>query len=151
MSENNNDLILSEIHNIKKDLENHLQKIDSIIFDVEGKYLDVTQTSGNIIKGWEYIFAPNSKLAARLVSNTNNKKFKYFSYERIFSQSSFSSDSQKNERLNQRDILKSSYEPIKEEGNPSKKSSLLKRKIKKFNFLSLKKKKTSSESISEGF
>ena len=126
-----NSKILIEIGKKKVEILEEISKIEQNIYDLETKYLEITQSTGNIIKGWEHIFVPKPK-----VHNTstpiNYKKVKFPNNERIFSQTSFTNPLLKDDTivLNQNDS--SSIDQFD--------TNFLKRK-KKIPSLTLKKKK----------
>jgi hypothetical protein len=84
INESENELkFLTELSSKKSELENHLKKLDKCIYDAETKYLENTQSCGNIIKGWDQFFSTKSKIGGM------PKKTKFSFNERLFSQSSF--------------------------------------------------------------
>ena len=120
--------ISKEMANKRIELENHLKKIDKLIYDSESKYLENTQGCGNIIRGWEQIFATKSKLG----STANAKKTKFTNNERIFSQTSFSNSCLREEgsslpglRIHSQISNKSSFNSLRNR----KKITLKKKKI----------------------
>jgi chromatin modification-related protein EAF6 len=87
-NQDDNNKILFEINQKKQEIRDDIDKIEKCIFDLETKYLEITQHNGNIIKGWEQTFNTKSKINAQTIQNTLIKRQKFSSNERIFSQSS---------------------------------------------------------------
>ena len=83
-NENENESkLLSEVANKISELESYKKKLDKSIYELETKYLENTQSCGNVIKGWDQFFTTKSKIGGIL------KKTKFTFNERLFSQSSF--------------------------------------------------------------
>lgn len=136
-NDNDDKKILNEITSKKIEVENYIKRLDSHIYDLENKYLESTQNIGNILKGWDQIFASKPKnLPSSL--NPTNKKQKFSNNERIFSQSSFNNLRMKDDTYTQtRDLLRNTTILT----NPSNKLLPLRRKKKLYSSLSLKKKR----------
>lgn len=84
-NENENESkFLADVSNKISELESYKKKLDKGIYELETKYLENTQSCGNIIKGWDQFFTTKSKIGGIL------KKTKFSFNERLFSQSSFS-------------------------------------------------------------
>jgi len=84
-NENENEMkFLSEVSTKITELESYKKKLDKSIYELETKYLENTQSCGNIIKGWDQFFTTKSKIGGIL------KKTKFSFNERLFSQSSYS-------------------------------------------------------------
>ena len=61
--------ILIDIGTKKLEIEGEIKKIEKHIYDLESKYLEMTQFTGNIIKGWEQIFVPKPKINTQTLQN----------------------------------------------------------------------------------
>ena len=90
MKNNNQDesKFIYEINHKKQEIKDDLEKIEKYIYDLETKYLEISQLNGNIIKGWEQNFNTKSKINTQSIQNTLVKRQKFSTNERIFSQSS---------------------------------------------------------------
>lgn len=51
------DKVQHEINQKLSEMENDLKRVETYIYELETRYLESTSTSGNIIKGWDKIFA----------------------------------------------------------------------------------------------
>lgn len=80
---------LYEIALKKNEIENYLKKLEKVIFEMETKYLESTQNSGNILKGWDQLFTNKSKISSSSSLINSNKRVRFSNNERVFSQSSF--------------------------------------------------------------
>jgi len=135
--------IFYEIASKKSELEANLKKLEKSVYDFETKYLEVSNTCGNILKGWDHIFTLKSKISTGVLQPTL-KRTKFPFNERIFSQTSFNNSSFKDESLG----IPASYNQIKNSintvNNQEKESNdFLRKKIKKkmYSSLSIKKNK----------
>ncbi len=81
--------LLNELKQKKKNLEDYYRTLENQIINTEAQYLDNTVNLGNIIKGWEHALVAKSKIPTQQQINPSNKKVKFSSQEKIFSQSSF--------------------------------------------------------------
>jgi hypothetical protein len=90
--------MLREIQDKKGEIELFLKKVEKGIYDFETKYLENTQSIGNVIKGWEQIFTAKSKLQTQSTLN-NIKKTKFSNSERVFSESSYNNPMNKDNNL----------------------------------------------------
>ena len=152
MNTNNdeNTKILIDIATKKLEIESEIKKMEKHIYDLESKYLEMTQSTGNIIKGWEQIFVPKPKINTQTVQN-NFKRQRLAINERIFSQTSYANPLLKEEsqvNSNSPGIIKFKIGVYKNGSllNGGGCTNFLKRK-KKMNSLSLKKKKTNGSSF----
>jgi hypothetical protein len=129
-----------EILEKKNEIENYIKKVEKHIFDFETKYLEATQSSGNIIRGWDQLFTAKSKLSQGTLNNP--KRLKFTNNERIFSQSSYNNQYLREELTNlQNSSIRSSLSNI---SFSSRNPNLTHRHKKKMvSSLSLKKKKLS--------
>ncbi len=141
-NENENESkILSEVASKISELESYKKKLDKSIYELESKYLENTQSCGNVIKGWDQFFTTKSKIGGIL------KKTKFSFNERLFSQSSFANSHLKEDG----GVIAPSYKSLSN-GNHGIKSTLHhngthKKKI--LSSLSLKKKKLNRHLINE--
>jgi hypothetical protein len=119
--------------NIKKqEIKEDLEKIEKYVYDLETKYLEITQNNGNILKGWEQNFNTKSKINTQSIQNTLIKRQKFSTTERIFSQSSVS-----NPFLNEV-VSTNIVKPLNIKNGQLNKSHSIKKKKK----ITLKKKRT---------
>jgi hypothetical protein len=133
--------ILQEITSKRNELENYLKKLEKSIYDCESKYLEGSQNTGNIIKGWDHIFTAKSKLPSAATAQSLLKRTKFSNNERIFSQTSFHNSSLKEDSNHSvQNILK--HTSMSNGNFESSKDNFIRKKLKKkFSSLSLKKKK----------
>lgn len=109
-----NDKVLMEINSKLREIDDGISKINTFVFNAETQYLNNTNNTGNLLKGWDQIFSSRPKLAT--VSNNRNisiKKSKILSSERIFSQidiDSFAKLEEENKEKQSIDIVKGSHE-----------------------------------------
>ena len=103
-NQDDNNKILYEINQKKQEIKEDIDKIEKYIYDIETKYLEITQHNGNIIRGWEQTFNTKSKINAQTIQNSLIKRQKFSSNERIFSQSS-SNNPYLNENISSSNIL----------------------------------------------
>jgi hypothetical protein len=89
--------LLNSILQKKNEIENYYKTLDKIVYDTESKYLEATQNTGNILKGWEQIFTTKPKNIAQTLNT--NKKTKFTNSERLFSQTSFNNHMLKDDFL----------------------------------------------------
>jgi hypothetical protein len=89
----------NEISSKRSELESYLKKLEKGIFDLETKYLENTQNSGNILKGWEQYFTNKSKIPGQTGLNNPNKRIRFSNNERVFSQSTFNNIHLKDEMM----------------------------------------------------
>lgn len=81
--------ITQEISLKKNELESYLKKLEKGIFEIETKYLETTQNTGNVLKGWEQLFTNKSKIPTQANISGSSKRMRFSNTERVFSQSSF--------------------------------------------------------------
>lgn len=131
--------IYYEISSKRNELESYLKKLEKSIYDCETKYLEGSQSTGNIIKGWDHIFTAKSKLSSTTAQSLL-KRTKFSNNERIFSQTSFHNSSLKEDGgvtniLKNVNMSSSNFE--------NSKDNFIRKKLKKkiYSSLSLKKKK----------
>ncbi len=139
--------LVNEISSRRSELETHLKRIEKAIFDSETKYLESSQYTGNILRGWEQIFAAKSKISPQ-TTQIIPKRTKFSINDKIFSQTSFSNSYLKDEsNLSHISVRTNNYQANSVEGN---KDNFLRKKIKKkiYSSLSLKKKKSLSGGVS---
>jgi hypothetical protein len=123
--------ILLDIGKKKVEIEEEIFKIERHIYDLETKYLEMTQNTGNIIKGWEQIFVPKPKVHSTSAPS-NYRRQKLATSERIFSQTSYSNALLKDDSTGDQEYQGNSLQRLD--------SNFLRRK-KKLHSLSLKKRK----------
>jgi hypothetical protein len=123
--------ILLDIGKKKVEIEEEILKIERHIYDLETRYLEMTQNTGNIIKGWEQIFVPKPKVHCTSAPS-NYRRLKLTMSERIFSQTSYSNPLLKDDSTGDQEYNGISLLRVD--------SNFLRRK-KKLHCLSLKKKK----------
>lgn len=137
MNDEEKSKVVYEIIGKKNEVESYLKKLEKAIYDNETKYLESTQTIGNVIKGWEQIFTAKSKISAQAAVN-GPKRTKFSNNERVFSQSSF------NNQFLKEEIPSLSQNFFRQNNNPNivsnKNNSFIRKKKKIMSSLSLKKK-----------
>jgi hypothetical protein len=132
--------IYYEILSKRNELESYLKKLEKSIYDCETKYLEGSQTTGNIIKGWDHIFTAKSKLSSTTAQSLL-KRTKFSNNERIFSQTSFHNSSLKEDGGSVTNILKNVS--MSNNNFDNSKDNFIRKKLKKkiYSSLSIKKKK----------
>ena len=91
---------LSEIINKKKQIERELKELEDKIYQKETDYLNNTQTTGNLVKGWEFVSykvanptsvyfnKQNVKTGDAFIPGKSKIPGKFLADERVFSNSS---------------------------------------------------------------
>lgn len=80
---------MQELLDKRLSLETELRSLEKQIFDLETNYIEETQETGNIVKGWEKFLTNKSTKSVQF--NNTYKKIKLNASERIFSLSSCTS------------------------------------------------------------
>ncbi len=79
------DKLLNEVNLRLKEIDDDIGKLNKCIYNLESDYLNTTFLSGNIIKGWEQVFASKPKITSSNQAIGFNKKIKISQAERLFS------------------------------------------------------------------
>jgi hypothetical protein len=119
---------MKEIKECQKMLEYQLKRLEDGIFAAEGKYLEDYAHSGNIVRGWDGFL---SKPIKPLIINSSQRKAKFYPSERIFSDSSMSSPSRRQEALQEIPKLKRKNPILVAKPNADRVRNTKKHKIKR--------------------
>lgn len=79
------DKLANEINLRLKEIDDDISKLNKCIYTLESDYLNTTCLSGNIIKGWDQVFASKPKITSSGQAIGLNKKIKITQAERLFS------------------------------------------------------------------